>query len=234
MYRIAIVEDQETDSQRLQEVISQYSKDYNIKLECQRWKTAEDFLEQYRHQYEIVFMDIRLPGMNGMNAAKKLRETDHAVLLVFLTSLAQYALEGYAVEAVDYIIKPISYAALRLKMPRMLRRCRAEEQEIMIAESNGNSVRLKPSELRYVEIFDHHIHYVTLGGIIRSYGTLKEVEDSLNDGGFFRVNKQTIINMKHVTGVDAENVFLHDRSFPLSRRRRKEFLDVLRNSGTHM
>lgn len=123
-------------------------------------------------------MDIRLPGMDGMQAARQLRQKDHTVLLVFLTSLAQYAVEGYEVEAVDYIIKPITYSALRLKLPRLLRRCATEEKEILI-QSVDQYVKLCPRDLLYVEIFDHHIQYMTQNGVIRAYGTLKEIEDAL-------------------------------------------------------
>ena len=232
MYRIAIVEDQADDAQRLQTVLRQYEEEKQVSFSCVHWKSAESFLEQYDHQYDIIFMDIRLPGMDGMQAARQLRQMDHMVLLVFLTSLAQYAVEGYEVEAVDYIIKPITYPALRLKMPRLLRRCATEEQEIII-ESVEKSVKLRPRDLLYVEIFDHHIQYMTQNGVIRAYGTLKEIEDAL-PSGFFRVNNQTIINLRHVTSVDGENVVLGGREFPLSRRRKKSFMEALHTSGIQM
>lgn len=229
MYRIAIVEDRSSDAQRLQAALQQYAEEKRIGFVCKRWNSAENFLEQYNHQFDMVFMDIRLPGMDGMQAARELRKIDHTVLLVFLTSLAQYAVEGYEVEAVDYIIKPITYPALRLKMPRLLRRCATDEEEIII-ESVDQSVKLRPRDLLYVEIFDHHIQYMTQNGVIRAYGTLKEIEDTLPEG-FFRVNNQTIINLKHVTCVNGENVVLGGREFPLSRRRRKSFLEALHDSG---
>ena len=232
MFRIAIVEDRPNDAERLQVALSQYAQDKQIEISCTVWGSAEAFLDQYKHQYEIIFMDIRLPGMDGMRAARHLREMDHTVLLGVLTTLAQYAVEGYEVEAIDYIIKPITYASLRLKMPRLLRRCSVEEQEIII-QSSEQSIKLRPSELMYVEIFDHHMQFMTQNGVIRSYGTLKEVEDALPEN-FFRVNNQTIVNLRFVKNVDKENVILDDREFPLSRRRRKGFLEALQSSGIRM
>ena len=213
--------------------LSQYAQDKQIEISCTVWGSAEAFLDQYKHQYEIIFMDIRLPGMDGMRAARHLREMDHTVLLVFLTTLAQYAVEGYEVEAIDYIIKPITYASLRLKMPRLLRRCSVEEQEIII-QSSEQSIKLRPSELMYVEIFDHHMQFMTDSDIIKGYGTLKDVEKLLPEKGFFRLNNQTIVNLRFVKNVDKENVILDDREFPLSRRRRKGFLEALQSSGIRM
>ncbi len=232
MYRIAVVEDQHNDAKRFQTMLSQYAQDQQIEISCTVWESAETFLDQYRHQYEMIFMDIRLPGMDGMQAARHLRKMDHTVLLVFLTTLAQYAVEGYEVDAVDYIIKPITYASLRLKMPRLLRRCSVEEKEIII-QGSEKTIKLRPSELMYIEIFDHHIQFMTQNGVIRSYGTLKEVEDALPEN-FFRVNNQTIVNLRFVKNVDKENVILPDREFSLSRRRRKGFLEALQSSGIRM
>lgn len=229
MYRIAVVEDQQSDAKRLTTALEQYAQAKNLQFSINWIKNASDFLDQYRHQYEMIFMDIRMPGIDGMQAAHELREMDHTVVLVFLTSLAQYAVESYEVEATDYIIKPITNAALELKMPRILGRCKLDEGEVVI-QSGGNATKLRPSELHYVEIFDHHIQFVTTGGVLRSYGTLKEVESGLPDG-FFRVNNQTIVNLRFVTRVGTADAMVADRSFPISRGRRKEFLSALHAVG---
>ena len=169
-------------------------------------------------------------GLNGMMAAHELREMDHTVVLVFLTSLAQYAVESYEVEATDYILKPITAAALDLKLPRILNRCMVESEEEVVIQSGGTTTRLRPNELHYVEIYDHHIQFVTASGIMRSYGTLKAVEDALPDV-FFRVNNQTIVNLRFVTHVGSNDTTVAGRTFPISRGRRKEFLSALHLAG---
>ena len=216
MYRIAIVEDTEQDARLLMSTLDKYAEQKHVQIEYEWISSAARFLEDYRGQYGIVLFDIRMPGLDGMSAARELRAVDRTVVIAFLTSLAQYAVEGYAVDAVDFILKPITYAALELKLPRILSRCHVDELEILI-QSN---------ELQYAEIYDHHIQFLTTNGIIRSYGTLKEVEALLPDG-FFRINNQTIVNLRFVRHVDSQSAVVAGRSFPISRGRRKEFLAAL-------
>ena len=225
MYRIAIVEDTEQDARLLMAALDKYAALKQVQLEYEWISSAARFLEDYRGQYGIVLFDIRMPGLGGMSAARELRAMDRSVVIAFLTSLAQYAVEGYEVEAVDYILKPITYAALELKLPRILARCHVDEPEIII-QSNGAAVKLPVNELQYVEIYDHHIQFLTVNGIVRSYGTLKDVEAQL-PGGFFRINNQTIVNLRFVRHVDSQSATVAGRSFSISRGRRKEFLAAL-------
>lgn len=225
MYRIAIVDDEEKDARRLQQALDRYAAERGVAFEHSWIPSAATFLSNYRHQYQIVFLDIRMPGIDGMSAARSLREMDQAVALVFLTSLAQYAVDGYELDAVDYILKPVSYEALKLKLPRILARSPVREREVVV-QSGANRVRLQPSEIAFVEIYDHHIQFVTSKGVIRAYGTLKEVEQELPEG-FFRVNNQTIVNLRHVQGIQGQDVTVDSRKFTISRGRRKEFLEAL-------
>lgn len=213
MLRIAIVEDHESDAKRLTALLEAYAQKNGKRFAITWIANANTFLDSYQHQYELVFMDIRMPGLNGMMAAHELREMDHTVVLVFLTSLAQYAVESYEVEATDYILKPITAAALDLKLPRILNRCMVESEEKVVIQSGGTTTRLRPNELHYVEIYDHHIQFVTASGIMRSYGTLKAVEDALPDV-FFRVNNQTIVNLRFVTHVGSNDTTVAGRPSP--------------------
>lgn len=117
-----------------------------------------------------------------------------------------------------------------MKLPRILNRCMVESEEEVVIQSGGTTTRLRPNELHYVEIYDHHIQFVTASGIMRSYGTLKAVEDALPDV-FFRVNNQTIVNLRFVTHVGSNDTTVAGRTFPISRGRRREFLSALHLAG---
>ena len=125
MLRCAIVEDSPRELEHLKECLARYSAERDIPLETTVFGDAASFLEHYRADYDIVFMDIELPGINGMEAAHRLREIDRQVILIFVTNMAQFAVKGYEVDALDYIIKPAQYGPLSIKLDRAAQRWRA-------------------------------------------------------------------------------------------------------------
>ena len=116
MLRIAIVEDDEKYADLLQEYLKKYGEERSEEFCCVMHKNAVVFLNNYKANYDIVFMDIDLPHMNGMTASQKLREVDKQVVLVFVTNLAQMAIKGYEVNAYDFIVKPVSYYGVQMQI----------------------------------------------------------------------------------------------------------------------
>ena len=123
MLKIAIVEDKQMEAQQLISHLDRFSQDRGEALQCHWVDNAVKFLEDYQWQYDIIFMDIQMPGIDGMRAAERLRAVDSTVVLIFVTSLAQYAIQGYSVGALDYILKPVNYPALALKLQRAVAYC---------------------------------------------------------------------------------------------------------------
>ncbi len=118
---IAIVEDTDADAENLESCINRYMKENNLCCTVKRFKDGMDFLDKYSSIYDLIFMDVDMPYKNGINVSAKLREIDEAVTLVFVTRLKQYAIDGYSVDASDFLLKPIVYDVFAFHFKRVLK-----------------------------------------------------------------------------------------------------------------
>ena len=201
MVNIAVVEDDESATDLLRKHIRRYSDEHGIACAVTCFSDAFSFLSGYRHTYDIVFMDIGLPGKDGMTAAEELRRSDGEVIIVFCTSMAQFALKGYSVGALDYIVKPTDYMTFSVMFERAVRvveRCR--RREMIVNTANGMEC-ISSSDIMYVEIFDHRLVYHLGEKKVESWGSLKKLAVELGDG-FVLCNSCYLINLRFVTGID--------------------------------
>ena len=186
-----------------------------------------DFLDGYRTVYDVVFMDIEMPGIDGMEAAHRLRRLDQKVILVFVTNMASYAVKGYEVNATDYIVKPVYYGDFELKLKRILAGYQAASEAILVVRQGGY-VRLLLRKIHYIEVQGHRLMYHTEDGIVEGSGTLLETEEKLKDKGFLRCNKCYLVNQRHIIGVNGYTLMLMGgEELQISRPRKKAFMSEL-------
>ena len=192
------------------------------------FKDAFSFLEEYRPEYDVIFMDIMMPGMDGMQAAAKLRQRDGNAVLIFVTSMAQFAVKGYAVDAFDYIVKPVRYQNFEMKMKKALARIRAEMDAIVVAKPGG-MIRVRTGDIRFIEARGHSIIYHTDGEeIVGSSTSLASLEERLAPSGFLRCNKCYLVNYKHIQAVQGNTVTVYGGDeLQISRLRKKQFMTEL-------
>lgn len=229
MKNIAIVEDQDAAAEKLQEYIERYAGQCGQQFSTTRFSNGEDFLRDYRSIYAVVFLDIQMPRKNGMDAAVELRRHDKNVSIIFITNLVQYALRGYEVDAVSFLVKPVSYYDFSLKFKKALDIYLMNEERSFTVNAPGGLCRISTDKLMYVEIISHRLHYHLIDDVIEMTGVLSNVERELGAYGFLRCNTCYLVNPKFVVRVKGSTVQVGDRTLQISRPRRSAFMEGLTN-----
>lgn len=226
MISIAVVEDEAPYANTIVSYCSRYAKAGNLEITARWFENPVDFLEKYRGEFDIVFMDVLMPMMDGMTCAKRLRSMDEDVLLCFVTSVAQYAIHGYEVNAVDFIVKPISYDEFALKLDRILRMLRKRAAATVMISSRSSVRKVNLRDLYYVEVYNHSLIYHTSDGDFEAYGKLSALEeDARFSKNFIRVSPSHLVNAEYITSVREDSLVAHGSVIPISRRRKKECLE---------
>lgn len=109
MFRIAVVEDDAEYIERITRYIERFAQENHLDIQTAAFRDGMEIVMNYHHGWDIIFLDIEMPNLDGFSAAKEIRARDSTVLLIFITNIARYAIHGYEVEALDFILKPVSY-----------------------------------------------------------------------------------------------------------------------------
>lgn len=228
IYNVAVVEDEKEAAELLSGFLERYGEENGIMFTIAKYADAEMFLTDFHCQFDIVFMDIEMPCIDGMSAARRLRKLDDIVALVFVTNLARYAINGYEVDAADYILKPLHYDAFALKIRKIITYCCRTDKHSILLTCKGKSKRVRLNDINYVEISAHNIVFHTIQGDMQAYGTLKEIRDELEDKDFALCNRCYLVNLRNVRNIDGFSVFVGDDELQISRPQKKEFSERFR------
>ena len=227
MIKIAIVEDEIEMSNDLKNHIDMFFNQHEKNITIDIFDNAVKFLDKYKSKYDLVFMDINLPYMDGIEASEKLRQKDSTVIIVFVTSLAQYAIEGYKVHAFDYVLKPVNYYNFALTLERILPHLKDNDKSIVIYTNKTSFKKILIDRIKYIEINNHKLIFHTLDGEYETHGALNDYVDMLKDDYFELCNRCYLINLKMVSQVTSDSVIIDNESLLISRPKRKQFLHVL-------
>ncbi len=202
MYRIAIVEDDSAIAELIDGYIRRYASENGLEVNTVSFCNGMDFLEKYRANYDLVFMDIEMPVMDGMSAIKKLRQIDKNVLVVIVTNLAQYAVNGYELGVFDFMVKPVGYYSVAMKLSRAFETLGTISRRQIRVPSRTGKKMISADALRYVEVMRHMLVFHTAAEEVRGTGTMKKICELLEGLPFALCNQCYLVNLAYVSGID--------------------------------
>ena len=231
MLKIILLEDEPIYAEQVVFLLTRYREEHpgpESSFTIQHYEDPVRFLTEYHCDADLLLLDIQMPGMTGMDAAKKIRKTDPDVMMIFITSLTQYAIEGYSVNAFDYILKPLRSASFLAKLERAFRVLnRNRLNDVLTISTKEGKRRILLDDILYVEVNNHDILVHTMQETFKEWGTMKSIESRLTGGSFVRCSVHYLVNLKYVHGMTSDEVIMPNTQLPISRSRRKAFLDAI-------
>lgn len=230
MWQVAIVEDEDEAAKTLAEYVARYGREFGHEFNVTRFPTAVQFGAAKR-DFDLVFMDIDLPGMNGMEAAGLMRSYDERTPIIFVTNLAQYAVRGYEVDALDFIVKPVSYYHFSMRMDKAVRIMRRSARDQIAVSTRAGVIVIPLADLMYVETINHDLVYHLVGvddeELPRVRGSLAKFEEQVAGGPFLRISSGCVVNMDHVRSVQTGILHMSNgETLYASRARKREVLET--------
>lgn len=221
MVTIAICDDEEIQRNLLKKLVEAWAAGRNHALRVSLFASGKELLEGWKKEHcDIVLLDIQMPDMDGMDAARRLRETDGQTGIFFVTGYEDYLVQGYEVEAFRYLIKPVSEEKLRAALDQFLKK-RGGQKRVLMAETPDGVRRVDAEEICYMEAFAHSCELHTLSECITVKSGISALEKEAVRLGvpLFRCHRSYAVNIAQVRAIEREAALLSDGSrIPVSRR----------------
>ena len=226
-YSIAIVEDNPQFSDKLKQYLDRFSKESSVEFNIYTFSDGDEITSDYEAKYDIIFLDVEMKRLDGMTAAQKIREFDADVIIIFITNMAQYAIGGYSVGALSFLLKPLPYFAFSQELTKSIDRLNKRKHKSILIPSENGIIKINSQEIMYIESYGHDLIIYTQTSDYSMRGTIKKMEEALNGFHFYRCNNGYLINLAYVSGVQDEEVIVGKHRLKISRPRKKSFMETL-------
>ena len=227
MISIAVIDDEADERKAARGYFAELSRELGVKLGVDEFSSGEDFLERFDCSYDIICLDIDMPGRSGIETAAAIREKDADVIIIFVTNMAQMAIRGYEVQALDFLVKPMSYYPFAMKLRRAVSIISGRRESSVILPTSGGMQKVSTGDICYVEVRGHYLFYRTAVGDFRQKASLKELEARLEGLPFCRCHQAFLVNLKYVTALSGDSVTVYGDTLHISRAKRAEFTSAL-------
>ena len=227
--KIALVDDEEKCFNIYQEFIKRYFDETGIRIDPLTFNNGYDILEKFPSEVDAIFMDIDMPQINGIETSIKIRALDEDVPIIFVTNLAKFAIEGYKVHALDFILKPLKYFDFKLELEKINKFSKKEDNEYLWIKEGSTNYKVLLKDIYYIEVIRHDLILHKKDGNKTFRGSLVSIEEEINkinDKLFSRCNNCFLINLYYVDSISKDTLqLLNKEKLQISRNRKKKFVE---------
>ena len=216
-YRIAICDDEQNQIEYITSIVTSWSNHKGHSCEIRTFASAEAFLFEYEEDkaYDILLLDVEMKNMNGIELAKRIRKDNNRAEIIFITSHFEFVGEGYEVDALHYLIKPISVEKFTQVLIKAAEKLSVEPPSVVIS-CEGETVKLYESDILYVESFLHYIVIHTKDNEYKIKENISVFENKVSDV-FYRIHRSYLVSLKYITRISRTSVNIGNTELPLSR-----------------
>lgn len=216
-YRIAICDDEQNQIEYITSIVTSWSNHKGHSCEIRTFASAEAFLFEYEEDkaYDILLLDVEMKNMNGIELAKRIRKDNNRAEIIFITSHFEFVGEGYEVDALHYLIKPISVEKLTQVLTKAAEKLSVEPPSVVIS-CEGETVKLYEADILYVESFLHYIVIHTKDKEYKIKENISVFENRVSDD-FYRIHRSYLVSLKYITRISRTSVNIGNTELPLSR-----------------
>ena len=216
-YRVAICDDSQHDAEHVISLLTNWAKKNQIAIQTKYFQSAEAFLFEYEDDkaYDILLLDVEMKGITGIELAKRIRRDNNRSEIVFITSHFEFAGEGYEVDALHYLIKPISADKLDQVLTKAAKKLSVEPTSVVIS-CDGETVKLYEDDILYIESFLHYIVIHTKDKEYKMKESISVFEEKLSND-FYRIHRSYIASLKHIIRISRTSINIGKAELPLSR-----------------
>ena len=228
MSRIFLCDDDSSFIEEVESYIKRYATENKIDIDVVSFTEGIDILKSDISSADILFLDISMRETDGMEIARRIRQNGCEVIIIFLTTMVQYAIEGYEVHAFGFIKKPITYELFARRLKEVLAYSKKRNGTTLKLTSGSNTVYIPSGDIIYIDVLKHQLEITTKTTHLYFTIPISTIESMLNDLYFFRSHKSFIINLKEIRSFGKEEIVMTNGDVvPLSKRRKTDFLKAL-------
>lgn len=221
MLLISIVDNSEQDIAQLHSLLEIYFRRTGTAYIQRVYKSGMDFVRSSENS-DIVFLETRLDRLDGLETARIMRKLGSEAQLIFLSRSPELAIQGYAVDALDFLLKPLDPAAVTFALDKAISRIESRSSTFLALKLPNGTASVRANDITYVEVFDHNLVYHTTGGDYTVRGRLSDVYEKLDHDKFIACNRSFIVNLRHVTAIGGDHVMLGSTKIAVSKSHRRE------------